>query len=70
MRGAAKLIGAPLLQQEVQAGTPRILGPLDLFAIWAVALHVHLLQPNYISRPNTVKDGHRRTHPLAFTLCR
>ncbi len=33
MRGAAKLIGTPLLRQEVQAGTPRLFAPLDLFAI-------------------------------------
>ena len=45
MRGAAKLIGTPLPRQEVQAGTPRILAPLDLIAIRAVALHAHLLHP-------------------------
>jgi len=33
MRGAAELIGTPLPRQEVQAGTPRLLAPLDLFAI-------------------------------------
>jgi len=45
MRGAAELIGTPLPRQEVQAGTPRILAPLDLIAIRAVALHAHLLHP-------------------------
>jgi len=33
MRGAAKLICTPLLRQEVRAGTPRLLAPLDLRAI-------------------------------------
>ncbi len=33
MRRAAKLICTPLPRQEVQAGTPRLLAPLVLFAI-------------------------------------
>ncbi len=33
MRGAAKLICTPLPRREVLAGTPRILAPLELFAI-------------------------------------
>lgn len=33
MRGAAKLICTPLPRQEVQAGTPGLLAPLDLLAI-------------------------------------
>jgi len=51
MRGVAKLICTPLPRQEVQAGTPRILAPRDLFAIRET-----------LARMAWIRPGSRRAH--------